>query len=212
MTKTKVFGTIIAVLVIVAGSIGGLTINEQKIALQEAINVIDVHSGVIEQLSGKLNELTTEKVNEPELITEEESGSIGISIKQECTPGPQPTTPAWDWTGNTQILNTWASKNKCTFALTWLSGVSEFVVYLDKPTVKQNQVHVWFKNQQAFGRLISNTGDQTLIYSLADIQVTKGVKNFDLAEVLNKGEKVEFHIYSTLFDGNYIDSVVIMDQ
>ena len=213
MSKTNLFTTVMAVLAIIVSLIFWLTVNEQKIWLENTIELLEAQSGSISLL---LERTTIEEVivitwDVQELV---EEPVVGNQIVADCSPGKQPTQHAWSYSGNTQILNTWASKNNCVIPQMELSENAEFVIYLDKPTTADNQIHMRFKWHNAYGRLVSKAGDLTLVFDASNIktyqQGTGNKLDFDITKALQKGD-VTIQSYSTLFDWNYIDSISIID-
>lgn len=92
MTKTKVLGTIVAVIVVIYGLVTGLTINEKIAVLESAIATIKANTGAIEALSEKVAELEAKGVEEAEtpVVTEEENfveeGTSTVGGLVACTP------------------------------------------------------------------------------------------------------------------------------
>jgi len=217
MKTQDIMSTILAIVVVVAGLILGLNVNQQKQLLQNTATVIEMNSGLIQELS-ELKAVETPEVLTGEVETgvvleqDAQTWSIWVSIVQECTPGPQPTEHAGNYSGNTEILNTRASQNNCVFDVTGLSQDAELVVYLAQETTTDNQVHVWFKGENAYGRLVSTKGDSTLVYDLSNVLISwEGKSEYNMLWSLNEGKEITLQTYVSIFDGNYVDAVVIMD-
>jgi len=123
-----------------------------------------------------------------EVLVEEVAPSV--RTLDECFVGEQPTENPNNYEGNTKVLNDWATNNNCEFLQDSNLEDVKFIVTLTKPTVVDNQVHMWFKDQNAYGRLISNKGDQVLVFEANSIktrqQDTGKELNFDLAKALSK--------------------------
>ena len=194
----KILSTVIAVLVIVAWFFMGMTVNEQKVALQEATAIIEANSGTIALLNDQVNALMQEdELEETPVVTEEE---IHLSVVW-CIPGQQPTEHAWNYSWNTAILNTWASNNLCIIPQGEYSTIRfMFAKWLSA----DNQVFVWFKNHNAYGRLDVSEGATYVEYSIDAVSI--GWEEKDLWSVLLK-EEVLLHTYIATFDGNYIEGI-----
>lgn len=198
----RVVGTVVAAIVIFVITSLWLDLNEQKIALNEAIQILQSQSWVLQELSGTVNELTI--VEEPEAeLTIEEAWVEEVSSVLACSPGEQPTQAAGYYTGNTEILNTRASKNLCILP----QGTYDTITFtFAKPLASENQLHAWFKDTGIYGRLLIDKGATSATFYLNQLETNKGT--FDLFKSLVKND-VTVSTYLATFDWNYIVEVIL---
>lgn len=207
MTKTKVLGTIVAVIVVIYGLVTGLTINEKIAVLESAIATIKANTGAIEALSEKVAELEAKGVEEAEtpVVTEEENfveeGTSTVGGLVACTPWPQPAVAPGNYTGNTELLNAYSHAVGCVLPK-WV--YDSIVFRFAKPLTQPNQVHVWFKNAGISGRLKVERWSEGVHMYIDEIVTNKGVGN--LFQYLVKND-VALSTYIAAFDGNYIESI-----
>lgn len=199
----RVVGTVVAAIVIFVITSLWLDLNEQKIALNEAIQILQSQSWVLQELSGTVNELTI--VEEPEAeLTIEEAWVEEVSSVLACSPGEQPTQHASDWTGNSEILNTWSAKNPCVLPK---GSYSTITFELAKPIGKANELHTRFKDTGIYGKVLVAKGEQTIQLDINSITTTKVVGG-DLGKYLEKND-VSLSTYIAMFDGNYIVAIYL---
>lgn len=201
----KIFGTIFGLLFIVVATSLGLNVAEQKAALHEALTIIEANSGTIQELSGKVNELTIAQETQAELTTGEvvEEAAAPVTTVAVCTFKPQPTQAPGDYSGNTAALNAYAVENPCVLPQ---GSYTTITFELAKPLAKADEIHTRFKDTNIYGKLTAPKGEQTFVYDLNPIVTARSKGN--LAEYLLKKD-VHLSTYVAMFDGNYITAIYL---
>lgn len=194
-----IWGLVAAFVIFVLTSLG-LDLNEQQIALNEALQILESQSWVIQELSGTVNELTIIEEPKAELTTETGIEEVPATVLA-CSPGEQPTQAAGNWTGNSEILNTRASKHLCILP----QGTYNTITFtFAKPLASENQLHAWFKDTGIYGRLLIEKWATSATFYLNELETNKGT--FDLFKSLVKND-VTVSTYLATFDWNYIVEV-----
>lgn len=210
ITATGIYAVIITVLAMVLWlsatqrKDAQLQAEDTIISLEKMVNILtDDNAKLVEQIiESQAEETTTEEIK------------TSSNVLLSCTPGEQPTQHAGNYSGNSQILNNRLAGNTCSFLLSEKPSENAVLkVKTAKPTTTKNQVFMKFFNQPVAWRLVSEEGSHFIVYNLNDIEIvtkTAGTISFDWLSKMKTGENM-IGWYVAIFDGNYIESIEIVD-